>query len=125
MRRRKLLLIDPGAERREAIQRAFIAGGWEVAMAATQAEGLRLLDDYFPQWVVVAASLPDGDGGAVLNRVRASRRARVAVLSGVVDDARLAEIAGWRPTLLAGEPLDTADLYRRCTGHGMSRSALG
>jgi DNA-binding response OmpR family regulator len=125
MRRRKLVLIEPEAHRREAIQRVFVGKGWEVAMAATQAEGLALLSDYYPHWVVVSATLPDGDGGSVLAHVRETRRARVAVLAGAADDARVMQILGWKPSLLVADPLDPDDLYRQCAGEDDPQSAIG
>lgn len=125
MRQYKLLLIEPDRGRRAAVQQAFVARGWEVAMAATQTEGLALLDSYSPHWVIVAAALPDGDGGTVLRTVRAKGRARVAVLTGAADDARLAQIAGWNPSLLVSDPLDIEDLYHGCAGEAGRQSALG
>ena len=72
---KKLLIIEDDRAARDAIQFRFISRGWEVAMAETQDQGLALLADYQPDWVVVA-----------WEQVKSERLDRILLL--LIDDVR-------------------------------------
>src|SRR4051812_33083534 len=113
----RLLLIEDDQETRDALQWAFIRRGWEVAMVVTLAEGLTLLQDYSPRWIIASSDLPDGPCDPLLPRPRAARRrTRVAVVAASEDAARLAQLTALKPDILLHRPLDPDAVYRLCGG---------
>src|SRR3954453_21843518 len=68
---RRMLIVEDDRSTRDGLQRLFISRGWEVAMVTTQAEGLTLLSDYDPDWIVVPWGQLEGTGERFLTEVRA------------------------------------------------------
>jgi DNA-binding response OmpR family regulator len=123
---RRLLLIENERKTREALHGTFIRMGWEVAMVLTRAEGLNLLLDYDPHWIITASSLPDGDAEAVLRKVRdARRKTRVAIVTASKDPAHLSHLSGLKPDLLLQEPVDSESVYRLCEAAAKPSKATG
>src|SRR6266436_3676499 len=88
MCQKKMVIIDDDRATRDALQRLFISRGWEVAVVTTQAEGLALLGDYDPDWVVVPWDQLEGMGERFMLHVRAKAcRPRVALLTDSMDSA--------------------------------------
>jgi CheY-like chemotaxis protein len=113
---RRVLLVEDDRVARRALRRLFVARGWEVAEAATLAEGLSSLDPP-PSCIVLDLMLPDGDGADLLRHVRAAGLpSRVVVTTGVSDQARLQAVAGLRPDSLIPKPIDFDALCRDCGG---------
>ena len=70
MPERKALIIDDNRAMRNATQEILISRGWEVAMVTTQAEGLMLLRDYDPDWIIVAREQLEGTGERFMHEVQ-------------------------------------------------------
>ena len=85
--------------------------GWHVEVASTVAEAFTLLD-VPPHWIVLDLMLPDGDGTAVLRKVRdEGLSTRVAVTTGSSDSTRLQEVIGLRPDMFLTKPINLSDLF--------------
>jgi DNA-binding NarL/FixJ family response regulator len=57
--------------------------------------------------------LPDGDGTALLDRVRAANpHARIAITTGVLDPDWLERARAWGPATLLRKPIDMKELLR-------------
>lgn len=110
----RLLIVEDDAATRQAMRSAFGRKGWVVSEASTVAEALALLDPP-PQLIVLDLILSDGDGEAVLRKVReADIKTCVAVCSGTNDPSRLAVVRALHPDILLNKPIDAAALCRVC-----------
>ena len=108
----RLLLVEDDWRTHSALRKILGKLGWEVHSAMTVSGGLALLD-LKPEAIVLDLMLPDGDGMAVLRKVRSERlRAKVAVTTGVEDARRLDEIRSLSPDALLRKPLELSDLLR-------------
>ncbi len=109
----RLLVLDDHAWLRHPLRGIFLRMGWDVFVAGTVAEGLRLLDaGPEPCCLVLDLGLPDGDGEVVLKRVRdKGYSTRVVVATGVVDGDRLRAVAGLKPDALLIKPIALTDVW--------------
>ncbi len=108
--RPRLLLIEDDWRTHSALRKILSRLGWEVHSAMTVSSGLALLD-LRPEAVILDLMLPDGDGVAVLRKLRSEHpEIRVAVTTGVEDRARLEEIRGLQPDALLRKPLELSEL---------------
>ena len=98
----------------DALRKIFTRKGWDVISAMTVAGGLALLAPP-PDCVILDLMLPDGGGETILRRVRDEKvRTRVAVCTGVIDPARLAEIEDLGPEALLKKPISLVEICRVC-----------
>jgi two-component system, NtrC family, response regulator HydG len=101
----KVLILDPEAESRDAIRRAFSSGGDQVRGVATIGEAERHLAEFQPDAVIAALDAPDGDACDFLEMARRAdpRRGAFALIDGArLQDGVLAMERGahdflWRP----------------------------
>lgn len=77
----RILIIDDEPQIRRFLGISLRAQGYEVAEAATGAEGLQMLATGAPDLVILDLGLPDLDGQEVLRELRAWSRVPVIVLS--------------------------------------------
>lgn len=68
--RTTVLVIDDSATFRETLRGAIEGAGWDVLLAATGEDGLRMAADRRPNAIVVDGILPGIDGATVIRRVR-------------------------------------------------------
>jgi two-component system OmpR family response regulator len=115
MGRRRVLIVEDHPPTRGTLKRIFARNGWEASTAATVAEGLEALDPP-PDCVVLDLKLPDGDGEAILRKIRAvGLPTRVVVVTaGVSDPDRWAEVARLRPEAVLQKPIEAEVLCRLC-----------
>ena len=86
--------------------------GYVVAHATTVAVALSLLDPP-PDTIILDLMLPDGDGEAVLQAVRAARvPTRVVVTTAMNEGDRLTAVRALGPDVLLQKPIDLASLLR-------------
>ncbi|WP_435011063.1 response regulator transcription factor [Tundrisphaera lichenicola] len=111
---RSLLVVEDDPTTRRALQRYFQLKGWEVRVASTVAEGLKLLDPP-PDCVILDLMLPDQGGEVVLRKIRKDQLpTRVAVCTGTSSQARLDHVAKLGPDALLIKPITVADLCVAC-----------
>jgi DNA-binding response OmpR family regulator len=77
----KLLIIDEDRKSRDDLQRLFISRSWEVVMVASQADGMSLLTEYQPDWIIVSWDQLEGIGTQFLSGISSGpKRPRVVLL---------------------------------------------
>jgi two-component system, OmpR family, response regulator RegX3 len=79
--RRAILLVEDESSISEPLAAALEGAGFDVATAATAAEGLEAFRRRAPDLVLLDVMLPDGDGKDVLRDIRASSRTPVVMLT--------------------------------------------
>ncbi len=67
-----ILLIDDDPEIRHLVGFVLEAAGHTVQLAASGAEGLQRVDEQCPDAILLDVRLPDGDGTALIGRLRAA-----------------------------------------------------
>src|SRR3954469_19581172 len=109
----RLLIVEDDSATREALRGIYTRLGWLVSEAGTVAEALALLDaEPEPCCLILDLMLPDGDGTAVLERVRAKGlKTWVAVGTGTVDLALLRTVALLRPDTMLPKPIRLPDVW--------------
>ena len=126
MEARRLLLIEEDRAARDALQGIFISRNWEVAMATTLPEAMKLLCVYVPDWVIVSWEQMEGTGERFMLTVRArSREARVALLTGPMDADGHRMVSRLKPDLRFRKPFLPEDVFRACEPCWASKSVLG
>jgi CheY-like chemotaxis protein len=113
---KRILLVEDHTLTRKVVRRAFTHRGWDVTEASTLAEGLTRLDLDPPfDCVLLDLTLPDGDGEAVLRKVRMERLpTRVVVTTATCDPARLREVSYCQPNAVLQKPNDMTGLCQAC-----------
>lgn len=77
----RILVIDDEPQIQRFLKPALIAAGFDVETAATAADARRLAATRAPALIVLDLGLPDGDGKAVIETVRAFSAVPIIVLS--------------------------------------------
>jgi DNA-binding response OmpR family regulator len=111
-----LMIVEDDLATRRALGAIFSRDGWQVCLATTAAEAAALLDHgLVPDFLILDLMLPDGDGVAILGRVRrAGLATRVIVCSGTSDPARWDAVRGLHPDLTLTKPIDADVLLNLC-----------
>jgi DNA-binding response OmpR family regulator len=115
---RRMLIVEDDDATRRLLSRFFAARGWDVAAAATLAQGHGAMDSGPPpDCLVLDLMLPDGDGADLLRRVRSEGLpSRVVVTTGVGDPGRIMGVASSRPDAVMRKPIDPDAVCRYCEG---------
>jgi two-component system, OmpR family, KDP operon response regulator KdpE len=109
-----LLIVEDDAWTRYALERLLKNRGWLVITASSLADGLERLDEG-PDCVVVDLGLPDGNGEAILRRVREQRLdTRVIICTSIVDEIRLEGLESLRPDAVITKPVEVEELHQAC-----------
>jgi DNA-binding NtrC family response regulator len=111
---RVLLLVEDHEGTRNVLRSIFTRRGWSVLTASTVAEGLALLDhDPRPGFLILDLMLPDGEGEAVLKKVRRLNLSTcVAITSGMCDPVRLGAVSAMKPEAVLQKPIDLDGLFQ-------------
>jgi two-component system, OmpR family, response regulator MprA len=110
----RVLVIEDDASVREALRRALILGGWQVAVAGGGEEGLAAIRSNEPDVVVLDVAMPEVDGIEVVRTLRLEgNRTPVLMLTARVSiPERIAGLdAGADDYLL--KPYDVGELEAR------------
>ena len=112
----RVLVVDDSEVVRLAARMVLDGAGWEVAEAATAAEGLRAMESVDPDVVLLDLGLPDADGFSVLGEWKGTERTAwvpVVVLSGRSDHNEVSRLllAGAQDYLV--KPFLPAELHAR------------
>ena len=81
MERRRILLIEDEESISEPLSEALGREGFDVAVAATAAEGRQRFRERVPDLVLLDVMLPDGDGRDVLREIRSTSRTPVVMVT--------------------------------------------
>ena len=108
----KVLVIDDEPMIRWSIEQTLRAAGYEVAVAATAAEGTALFRQLLPAVVFLDVRLPDADGLTVLKRIRneGGPETAVIVMTAFEEPFTAAEAMRLGAHDYLKKPFDFADL---------------
>jgi DNA-binding response OmpR family regulator len=107
-----VLVVEDDPSSASALRTILTRLGWQVMEATSVAMALGSLGKAIDV-VVLDLMLPDGDGAAVLARVKGTNsRCRVAVTTGVSDPERLKKLRAIGPDLVLMKPIDLPALVR-------------
>lgn len=105
----RILLVEDDESVRRAFERGFRIAGYGVDVATTVKEGLEKLNGH--QVAVVDLQLPDGQGTALLQKIRREGRpTRVAIYSGLAEAEAIVQACGERPDAFFKKPLELSAL---------------
>ena len=109
----RLLIVEDDTATREALRGHYLRLGWQVSEAGTIAEALASLDSNpQPCCLILDLMLSDGDGVAVLEKVRAKGfKTRVAICTGTIDLARLKATSGLKPDAMLPKPIRLPEVW--------------
>jgi ActR/RegA family two-component response regulator len=112
----RLIIIDDDRATRDGLQYAFIRRGWEVVAATTEEEGLAVLSDFHPDWVIASWDQLSGNGAAFVREVR--KKAHGVRLSILTEPGSRSALftANLKPELMLAKPIQADDVYSACTG---------
>lgn len=115
MDQQKLLIIEEDRASRDALHGIFISRGWEVAMVTTEEQGLCLLGDYRPDWIIVAWQQLSGTGMAFFRSVRATGQGtRLAILTDELTSTERAMLRRLQPDAAFPKPFQPEVVFRTC-----------
>lgn len=115
MPQKSMLIVDEDRATRDALQTLFISRGWEVVMVTNRAEALALLNDYDPDWVVIAWDQLDGTGERFMSELRAKKhRPRVVLLTEPYDRVATALAGRLMAELRFRKPVSPEEVFRAC-----------
>ena len=109
----RLLIVEDHEATRDTLRDHYHGMGWQVVAAGTVAGALEALEAG-PAFcgILLDLRLPDGEGIAVLERVRArGLMTRVAVCTGDVDLGRLKAVAALRPDAMLPKPIRLPEIW--------------
>jgi len=111
MDQHRLLVVEDDEMSQRAWRSIFSRRGWDVTVAGTVAEAMAMLDPP-PDFLILDLSLGDGDGEAILGKVRDDNlKIRVAVTTGTCDTTRLRVVKALNPEALLEKPVNVVDLW--------------
>ncbi len=110
----RVLVVDDEPDARRLIERVLSECGAEVALAASAAEALRLLDAFKPHVLVSDIGMPGQDGYDLLRSVRSRGKSSAEIPAAALtafarsEDRRRAMLAGFQTHVV--KPVDPAEL---------------
>jgi DNA-binding response OmpR family regulator len=111
--KRRVLFVEDEPARRKSYER-FFAGRYELAFAGTGADGLRRLEAFTPDVLVLDLRLPDTDGIALLQTIRRSHPTLpVVVTTAYVSMEPLISVLKLEHSAYLVKPYDLNDLAAR------------
>ena len=79
--RSRILLVDDEVAIQRAVGPLLRSRGYDVAIASTGADALKMAAEQLPDLIVLDLGLPDSEGTEVCRRIRAGSRVPIVVLS--------------------------------------------
>jgi DNA-binding NtrC family response regulator len=110
--RARVLVVEDDASTSHALVLLLRHHGYDVTLAATVRDAMRhIAAAPGPEFILLDLMLPDGDGGRILEAVRAAGMdTRVVVVTGVGDTDRLAQVNRLGPAALLKKPVDFSQI---------------
>jgi two-component system KDP operon response regulator KdpE len=109
----KVLVVDDEPAILRFLRPALIAGGYEVAEAASMSEAVRAIAARAPDIVVLDLGLPDGDGKDVIRKVREWSAVPIIVLSAREREAEKIEAFDLGADDYVNKPFGVGELMAR------------
>lgn len=115
---RKVLFVEDEPSLKTSYER-FFGGRYDMAFASSGAQAARQLDAFQPDVLVLDMRLPDTDGIALLQRIRASHpRLPVVVTTAYVSMEPLIKVLDLEHSAYLVKPFDLNDLATRIDAAG-------
>ncbi len=123
--RRTVLVVDDSPTILQVVRSVLTQQGYDVVVAPTGEEGLRLAEERRPDLVLVDIMMPGMDGYTMVTRMQQDRRLPVVVLSAKsqeeLGDLFLGRISGWLEKPF--RPADLVDAVVRALKSSDKRAA--
>ncbi len=104
------LIVEDDAMSRHALHTLLRRSGYDIDCAATMSEAEAKLDQR-PRCLILDLNLPDGDGTALLKRIRAANLPiKVAVTTATTDPAQYDAMCECSPDAVFRKPLNLTDV---------------
>ena len=117
-RRRRVLFVEDEAALRTSYER-FFNDRYDLSFAGTGAEGLKRLQEFHPDVLVLDLRLPDTDGIALLQAIRRTHpRLPVVVTTAYVSMEPLMSVLDLEHSAYLVKPYDLNDLAARIDAAG-------
>jgi two-component system OmpR family response regulator len=115
MARNRVLIIEDHEGFRFALSGLFRKAGWQVRAVGTVADGLAALEPP-PECAVVDLHLPDGEGEAIVRKVKEARLPTcvTVICTGTDDEDRIRRVAALGPNALLRKPVAFEDVFAAC-----------
>lgn len=117
----QVLVVDDEAAILRFLKPALEANSYQVASAATAAEGIKRIAAETPDIVLLDLGLPDGDGKDVIRQVRQFSDVPIVVLSAREREMEKSRRSISAPTITSTSRSMSASCWRECA----RRSATG
>ncbi len=109
----RLLMVDDDEDLCELAKRRFTKEGYELTVASTGAEGLRILREAKPSAIILDVGLPDTDGVTLCREVRRMSEAPILMLTADVSATTAVETLELGATDYVRKPVDLGELVAR------------
>ena len=109
----RLLIVDDDQELCQLAARRFSKEGYDVLIAPTGAEGLRLLRDSTPAAIVLDIGLPDTDGVSLCEEIRKISDAPILMLTADVSPTTAVQALELGAADYVRKPVDLGELVAR------------
>ncbi len=123
--RRTVLVVDDSHTMLQVVRSVLIQQGYDVVVAPTGEEGLRLVEERRPDLVLVDIMMPGIDGYTMVTRMQQDRQLPIVVMSSKsqaeLGDLFLGRISGWLEKPF--RPADLADAVSRALKASDKRAA--
>ena len=115
---RTILIVDANTSDRQSMVRTVAGLGYQALEARTTEDALRLLEEQFPDCVILAFDLGDEDGLAALDRIREmAPETPVIMLTADWRDSRTAEAMRRGAVAYLAKPYGRDDLRELLLRH--------
>jgi two-component system CitB family response regulator len=120
----RVLVVEDQVLIQDLLQAVFTHAGFETIVAGTAADALEKLNSR-PDYCTLDLHLPDGSGARVLQRIREELlTTKVALTTGAVSPAILAEATRWKPERIFHKPYSALDLVVWMNSYGSAQRRM-
>ncbi|UDL94725.1 response regulator transcription factor [Lichenihabitans sp. PAMC28606] len=109
----RILVVDDEPQIHRFLRPTLVAAGFEVVSALTGKEALGIIAKAVPELVLLDLGLPDMDGRAVLEAIRAVSRVPIVILSARDDEAAKVEALDAGADDYVNKPFGVEELMAR------------
>ncbi len=111
--RKRILIVDDEPQIQRFLKPALVAGGYDVAQAASGREALRQIEAFSPDAIVLDLGLPDMDGKTIIMQTRQTSDTPIIVLSAREQEAEKIAALDLGANDYVAKPFGIAELLAR------------
>jgi DNA-binding response OmpR family regulator len=113
MREGRLLLVDDDAALLDTLAERLAGDGFDVTRAGSGADALKMLDEAWPDLIILDLTMPEMDGQALASKIKARADIPILVLSAVATVGSKAELIAHFAEDYVTKPYDYVELLAR------------